>query len=403
VISEALRGLGHAHDLPTGDDIRGVVHRDVSAHNVLLSWEGAVKVSDFGIAKAREATAATASTMIKGKPGYMSPEQANGEALDGRSDLFATGVMLWEILTGRRLFEGTTQETIAQVLFKTIPRPSSIQPGVPADLESITMRLLERERAQRYQNAEAVVDDLARCAVAPRNGRSDLARLLAERFPQETASRSSRPALPARPAAEETAETVQAWPAWPQSSTTLGNAVSQSVVGPDVPRRRRRVRLAVAAIVVASTAVVFAVARSRHETETRVASPSIDTPPSEMVGVVTLSIATVPKGAFIRVDGIARGPSPVKVTVTRGVRVAVDADLAGYQPASQTLDIASEEPSMSLALTALPASTVDVGAADAAVMTSAPPDARTSTRPPRKQPSAKSNAGTFNPNEVGGD
>ena len=100
VISEVLRGLGYAHDLPVGSDVRGVVHRDVSPHNVLLSWEGAVKVSDFGIAKARAASEATASEFIKGKPAYMSPEQANGQRLDGRSDLFAVGVMLWEMLVG---------------------------------------------------------------------------------------------------------------------------------------------------------------------------------------------------------------------------------------------------------------------------------------------------------------
>ncbi|MBA3451974.1 MAG: serine/threonine protein kinase, partial [Deltaproteobacteria bacterium] len=239
VVSEALRGLGHAHDLPTGDNIRGVVHRDVSPHNVLLSWEGAVKVSDFGIAKAREASAATASTMIKGKPGYMSPEQANGEELDGRSDLFAVGVMLWEILTGGRLFDGTTKETIAQVLFKPIPRPSSVRPGVPQDLDVIAMRLLARERPARYANAEAVIDELARCVDAPRNGRSDLARLLAERFPQAVASRSSRPQLPSRPPAEGTAATVPARPQptpWQQSATTLGSAASQSVIKPGAPR-----------------------------------------------------------------------------------------------------------------------------------------------------------------------
>ena len=114
VIGEVLRGLGHAHDLPVGADLRGIVHRDVSPHNVLLSWEGAVKVSDFGIAKARAASEATASVFIKGKPAYMSPEQANGQALDGRSDLFAVGVMLWEMLVGRRLFVGEdTRATLA--------------------------------------------------------------------------------------------------------------------------------------------------------------------------------------------------------------------------------------------------------------------------------------------------
>src|SRR5258706_2911999 len=107
VIGEVLRGLGHAHDLPvSAGAVRGIVHRDVSPHNVLLCSQGAIKVSDFGIAKARAASAATASVLIKGKPAYMSPEQANGESLDGRSVLFAVGVMLWEMLVGRRLFVG---------------------------------------------------------------------------------------------------------------------------------------------------------------------------------------------------------------------------------------------------------------------------------------------------------
>lgn len=93
--------------------------------------------------------------MIKGKPGYMSPEQANGEQLDGRSDLFAVGVMLWELLACQPLFAGTTQESIAQVLFKPIQRPSTLLPGIPLDLEFIAMRLLERSRdARRRFGAE---------------------------------------------------------------------------------------------------------------------------------------------------------------------------------------------------------------------------------------------------------
>jgi len=132
VIVEVLRGLGFAHDLPSGSDMHGVIHRDVSPHNILLSWEGAIKVSDFGIAKAREASEATASISIKGKPAYMSPEQANGERLDGRSDLFAVGVVLWEMLVGQRLFIGQdTRTTLAQVLFGQIPWPRTVRPDVP--------------------------------------------------------------------------------------------------------------------------------------------------------------------------------------------------------------------------------------------------------------------------------
>ncbi|HEY5926291.1 MAG TPA: serine/threonine-protein kinase [Kofleriaceae bacterium] len=192
VISEMLRGLGHAHDLPSGAELRGIVHRDVSPHNVLLGWDGTVKVSDFGIAKARQASEATASVFIKGKPAYMSPEQANGQSLDGRSDLFAVGVMLWEMLTGHRLFVGEdTRATLAAVLFGQIPRPRSVRPDVPKDLERVAMKLLERELPARYATAEQAIHDLLECSGAPKNGREQLIRVLAERFPHNAPVRDS--------------------------------------------------------------------------------------------------------------------------------------------------------------------------------------------------------------------
>jgi serine/threonine protein kinase len=192
VISEVLRGLGFAHDLPTGSGMRGVVHRDISPHNVLLSWEGAVKVSDFGIAKARAASEATASAFIKGKPAYMSPEQANGQSLDGRSDLFAVGTMLWEMAVGQRLFVAEdTRATLAAVLFGQIPRPRTVRPDVPRDLERVVMKLLERDLAVRYATAEEAIADLMACEDAPRGGREELIAVLAERFPDEAPVRQS--------------------------------------------------------------------------------------------------------------------------------------------------------------------------------------------------------------------
>jgi len=192
VISEVLRGLGFAHDLPAGADMQGLVHRDISPHNVLLSWEGAVKVSDFGIAKVRAASQATASVFIKGKPAYMSPEQANGQSLDGRSDLFAVGVMLWEMLTGQRLFVAEDiRATLAAVLFGKIPRPRTVRPDIPKDLERVTMKLLERDLPARYATAEAAIADLLNCADAPRNGREVLTAALAERFPDSAPVRQS--------------------------------------------------------------------------------------------------------------------------------------------------------------------------------------------------------------------
>ena len=182
VAAELLRALAYAHDLALPDGARGLVHRDISPHNVLLSTEGAVKLSDFGIAKARTATSATASELLKGKPSYMSPEQANGEALDGRSDLFAVGIVLWELLVGHSLFSGqTTEEMLSRVLFAPIPSPRSVRGDVPADLDRAVMHLLERERADRPATAAEAIEELVACKDAPRDGREQLCALIAER------------------------------------------------------------------------------------------------------------------------------------------------------------------------------------------------------------------------------
>lgn len=230
ITAEILRGLGYAHELPEGSDgFRGVIHRDVSPHNVLLSWAGACKVSDFGIAKAREASEATASVFIKGKPAYMSPEQANGQPLDGRSDIFAVGIMLWEMLVARRLFVGgDTRATLAQVLFAQIPRPRSVRADVPKDLDRVCMKMLERDVNQRYRNAAEAIADLMKCAAAPRAGSDELVQLLAERF-AEAPGRNAR--RPADAFGQTPAVGMPAGPATPSGGYPAigGGAISQSM------------------------------------------------------------------------------------------------------------------------------------------------------------------------------
>lgn len=256
VTAEVLRGLGYAHDLPVTYDgsvhapIRGVVHRDVSPHNVLLSWEGAAKVSDFGIAKAREASEATASVFIKGKPAYMSPEQANGEKLDGRSDLFAVGVMVWEMLTGQKLFLAEdTRATLAKVLFGVIARPRSIRSDVPKDLDRVCMKLLERDLGARYATAEQAIADLLKCECAPRNGREVLGQCLAERFPHQAPIRhsvlKSRSVPPMAPAPSQIATPVD-----PTGATIVSGSGTNTYAG-EMPAKPagRGLRIALVAMV----------------------------------------------------------------------------------------------------------------------------------------------------------
>ncbi|TMQ28616.1 MAG: serine/threonine protein kinase [Deltaproteobacteria bacterium] len=143
-----------------------IVHRDVSPSNVLVSYQGAVKLVDFGVAKAATLVSETREGVIKGKYGYMSPEQCLGDPLDRRSDVFAVGILLWEMTVGRRLymFKGELA-SLQRIVYVDAPRPSRFDPHYPAELEHIVMRALARDPRQRYQSAEQLQLDLEQFAL----------------------------------------------------------------------------------------------------------------------------------------------------------------------------------------------------------------------------------------------
>ena len=150
--AEVARGLHYVHRLSEKGQWLELVHRDVTPHNVLLSYDGAVKLTDFGIAKA--GTGLSAPGKLKGKFAYMSPEQARGEAVDARSDVFALGIVLWELLTGGRLFDGDGDLAILRsVQHSIIPPPARLNPEVPPALDSAVTKALQRDPAMRYQTA----------------------------------------------------------------------------------------------------------------------------------------------------------------------------------------------------------------------------------------------------------
>jgi serine/threonine-protein kinase len=152
ICAQVARGLQYAHSLTEGGQKMGVVHRDVTPHNVLLSFDGAVKLTDFGIAKATSSQ--TAPGMLKGKFAYMSPEQSRGEKVDARTDVFALGIVLWEMLTGGRLFSGDSDLAVLRAVQESlIAPPSRINPDVPAELSDIVMKALSRAPEERFQTA----------------------------------------------------------------------------------------------------------------------------------------------------------------------------------------------------------------------------------------------------------
>ncbi len=158
--SQVARGLFYAHQLTEKGKPVGLVHRDVTPHNVLLGFDGAVKLTDFGIAKA--GTSFTAPGMLKGKFAYMSPEQARGEAVDARTDVFALGVVLWEMLTGGKLFEGDSDVAVLRAVQSSeIAPPSRLNPEVPEQLSQVVMKALARPVEERYQSAQELERALA--------------------------------------------------------------------------------------------------------------------------------------------------------------------------------------------------------------------------------------------------
>ncbi|MDB4937014.1 MAG: serine/threonine protein kinase [Labilithrix sp.] len=155
----ALRGLHAAHEAKNdfGDSL-GVVHRDVSPQNVLVGADGAARVIDFGVAKARGRLQTTRDGKIKGKLAYMSPEQLTGHEPDRRTDVYATAVILWEALAGRRLHSGDNDAIVyANVLHSKVSPPSAYSPQVPPALDAVVMRALERDVRLRFATAEEMV------------------------------------------------------------------------------------------------------------------------------------------------------------------------------------------------------------------------------------------------------
>jgi len=205
IIADAAAGLHAAHELRDVDGSpRGVVHRDISPHNILIGTNGAVKLVDFGVAKAvGRISEATRAGQLKGKFGYMSPEQALGKGVDRRSDIFSLGIVLFELTTSRRLFRGEHDvETLRLVISGAIPKPTQIDAKYPPELERIVLKALERNVSARYQTAAELEHDLhaylkSERLIVPQSGVAGiLKRVLGERIEQRRkAVRSSLKAL----------------------------------------------------------------------------------------------------------------------------------------------------------------------------------------------------------------
>lgn len=233
VVHGCAMALHYAHTfrMPNGDEYP-VIHRDVAQKNIMVTFDGQVKLLDFGIAKAKGALNRTAAGTVKGTAGYMSPEQARGEALDGRSDVFSLGVVMWEMVTGQRLFAAETElQELMAIIEAPIRRPSDLEPSIPGEVSDVVLRALERDRNKRFSSAKEFG-----LAIQNRCGRhlynqDQRAAFMFERFPE----RSRALPVPSRARRDVPAASPP-----PRASPSSGARASRRSAAPSKVRRKTK-------------------------------------------------------------------------------------------------------------------------------------------------------------------
>ena len=400
---QVAKGLHYAHDVPDGQGrLVGLVHRDVNPRNIFVTYHGGVKLLDFGMVR-NPAGPKSVPGVFKGKYGYCAPEQLEGGRIDRRTDVFCLGIVLWECLTGARLFDvGTDVETIDAVRSRRIERPAVLRPEVPRALEEIVLRALAREPAQRYQSAHEMSEELDRFLLARNNRPTTTAvgqwietlfgserAALKKSISQGDSAEGALQRLKAidavdavnRAASERERSSGARSPAQPRAlwSTSFGTAGSSS--GPRAEAARaaagegddltstRPVPIAAPAsvgagsgargatrIVVVGSLLAVASLGAIGALAMRGESQSADTATSRAAqGTTSIDLRSQPSGASIFVDGRPTGLKTPAVLdglpVGRAVRLRLDLD--GYAPVSKETTLAAGQPqTLSFTLTA---------------------------------------------------
>jgi len=381
IAMQALKGLHYAHDLTDYDGTPlEVVHRDVSPHNLFLTYQGEVKLLDFGIAKAQVNMTRTETGVLKGKIRYMSPEQMSDKNVDRRADVYALGVVLWEALAGKPLYTGDVASITARINADTAPPIRDARPDVAPELEAIVTKALLRDLDARYQSADAMRADLERYlwgkleapdqAVArivnetfaeTRDGvRARIKAFLAE-LPEPTSGVTSTPDL---------AEAADLLPtlfgdgsgnsgsgsgnggrmssgAIPLASgkvfvPTQSASVSRST---PAPKPRSRAALWIVAGGAAVIGVGFFAAQSLRAsapaTSTPAAPPAVS--PAPVSSTTPVHIVATPEGARVEYQGRTVGTVPLDLPLPPGPQTLTVA-LDGYEPQTLTIDVQPNTP-----------------------------------------------------------
>ncbi len=342
VVDAAAAGLHHAHEQRGAAGTRlGIVHRDVTPSNVLVSYDGSTKLIDFGIAMAHARSAKTRSGFMKGKIGYMAPEQIRGYPIDRRSDVFALGILAYELLTQHRAFDGESQFlALERAVNGDVIAPSKVVPGFPPSLEEVILTALESDPEDRYATADEMRIALARVSAGLRLaiGESAIVKVLdalfgvrPEPWVKHNFARGSGEQTPI-PSAVELEDMVTNRLALVEAPVVV---VVDPTPAPPIPRPRTHLAMVVGAIggaVALGLGIAIAVVTSAPSPPTApaplpaampppapiiapapvIASPPPPPPPPDQI---TLHVISDPPGATVVLDGVRLGSAPYTATL----------------------------------------------------------------------------------------
>jgi serine/threonine protein kinase len=348
-------GLAYAHEKRDLDGTPlNIVHRDISPQNVVVTFTGDVKIVDFGIAKSgAQLHEHTRSGKLKGKIPYMSPEQARGEEIDWRSDIFAAGVMLFELTTGKRLFKAASDfETLKLICERDYPLPSQVRLGYPRELEAVVMRALAKDRTQRWQSAremQAAIEEFVRRERLPVSTIA-LSQFMQGLFEDKLASQKQA-LLQGKQLAD-----IIAVEHGPDSGAGVAGASSSSAaaihtVSERAPRRRGGgwivAALGIAAVVGAGVGARWWM--KHHAAAQRAQAPAAAGAPA-MRGA--LAIASDPPGAAIAINGRPTGEvTPATLTnLAIGTPYSITLTKDGFVQAAQTVTLSEQVPSSAVSV-----------------------------------------------------
>ncbi len=341
IVAEAAAGLHAAHEMKghDGSDL-GIVHRDISPQNLFVTYDGSVKVMDFGIAKAADRITVTEAGALKGKFSYMSPEQATGSRLDRRSDVFSLGIVLYELTTGRSLFRRSTQlASLRAVSEVDMVPPSRFVEGYPPELERICLVALAADPADRYPDAEAMRRELLFA----------LRELAPDIMPQESLRETMRALFPDRIAQKRemlhrvsVGDGLENVPSAEVDREVELPSIVVDVETPAEPVGRPRAKWwwaipAVGALLAGGVFVVIGLGEDEVADPTPpplAESRAPEMPPAAPASSwVTVTIESDPPGARVLIDDDEQGTTPAALRLSRADRpVAVRLEHAGYEP-----------------------------------------------------------------------